>query len=77
MGRKDGPWTIKGITTVEKGWFGINNREPLETRYPACFWCGLDQENPSALLVTVKISDEIKTSGWFCESCARERNLIW
>ena len=75
MGRKDGPWVVQRIETVAYGWLKYVHR----TDDPAsCFWCDVDQENPLALLISVKYEEsQSKPAGWFCESCARERNLIW
>ena len=76
MSRKDGPWLVEGIRTVERAWLSYANRTPLPAH---CFWCKAEQTNPRSLLVSVRYEKTITGlwAGWFCESCARERNLIW
>jgi len=63
------------VETVEKAWF--NNPKKTIEPYPECNWCDTELSNPDTLLVMLTQVGASSPMGWVCESCARERNLIW
>ncbi len=76
MSRKFGPsvrFRVIEISTVDKQWYSRYGRQS----HPTCANCGKYQRPPEALLITLHRLPADTLVGWFCESCARKRNLLW
>jgi hypothetical protein len=69
---------MKGVGTVSGGYLKEKYGAAWESLYPGCNLCatriGLDD---IAVLIDMGKGNRGGFDVWFCESCARERNLIW